>query len=498
MRNLQGRIRFWAGIAAVVAIAVGSVVAAVLVYENDHRDFHNMQRDEAMRAAHQAESVAALSIGELSGAAAFVQAEHKPTKHEFSVIGQSLLREGVLNAAAYLPRVPDSERAGYERAQGHPIIERIGGIGGGLRPAAKRPVYFPLTYVTTYEGPLRALGYDLGSDPERAPFLRRARDTGEPVATPLVPLLLGGLGANVFRAVYRDGAPTATRAERRRALVGYTAGSFRVGDLAALAIGALPDNAEAQLRGDGKVAVGPRSELSDSATAPIHIADSTWLLTVDDPGGPSLGLPLAIGVMGIALGALLASLIVSWSRRERMEELERQASEDSLTGLNNRRRFEEELAAAMARSRREGSTGALLILDLDEFKRVNDSRGHPAGDRVITEVAAVLRRRIRESDTLARLGGDEFAVILSRCSREEATIAAEGIARELREHRADGEPEPITASVGVAMFGEDPRTSLATVVSEADTAMYAAKDAGRDSVRLFDPASLQEDARDPR
>ena len=79
-----------------------------------------------------------------------------------------------------------------------------------------------------------------------------------------------------------------------------------------------------------------------------------------------------------------------------------------------------------------------------------------------------------------------------------ATTRAEARAYGLREHRVDGEQEPITASVGIAMFGEDPRTSLATVVSEADTAMYAAKDAGRDNVRLFDPASLREDARDPR
>ncbi|HEY8502511.1 MAG TPA: diguanylate cyclase [Solirubrobacterales bacterium] len=491
------RKRFWIGIVAVVLVAVGSVVAAVLVYNNDRSDFHQMQRDEAIRAAHQAESVAALSIGELSGAAAFVQAEQNPTKHEFSVIGRSLLREGVLNAAAYLPRVSASERADYEREQGHPIIEKRA-AGVGLQPAAERPVYFPLTYVTTYEGPLRALGYDLSVDSERGSFLRHARDSGEPVATPLVPLLLGGTGANVFHAVYRDGAPVATRAERRRALIGYTAGTFRIEDLAAVATAALPKETESQLWVDGKLAIGATGELDDAATAPIHIADRTWLLAVADPGGPGLSLPLALAVMGIALAALLASLIVSWSRRERMEELERQASEDSLTGLNNRRRFEEELAAAMARSRRHGSTGALLMIDLDEFKRINDSRGHPEGDRVIREVAAVLRRRIRESDTLARLGGDEFAVILSRCSPEEATTAAEGIARELREHRGDGEAEAITASIGIAIFGEDPRTSPATVISEADTAMYAAKDAGRDSVRVFDPLWLQEQAPEPR
>ncbi|HEX5526663.1 MAG TPA: diguanylate cyclase [Solirubrobacterales bacterium] len=489
--------RFWIGIAAVVAIAVGSVVAAVGVYVNDHDDFDNMQREDAVRAAHQAEALAALSVGKLSTAAAFAQTQARLTRHEFRVISRTLLGDGALDGAAYVPQVPAARRVAYERSHGVEIRER--GFGPILQRAGSRPVYYPVTFGTSELGrPQKVRGYDLGSDPLRARVLGRARDTSRAVATPLVRLLIGGSGINVFWPVYRDGSPVATTAERRQALTGFIAGSFRVHDVAAAALAALPEDVKVQLRIDGRPAFGPAQGLEDAASVPIHIADRTWLLVVKDPGGPSVSLPIALAGLGLLLAALLASLIVGWSRNERMQELQRQAGEDSLTGLNNRRRFEEELAAAMARSRREGSTGALLILDLDEFKRVNDSRGHPAGDRVITEVATVLRRRIRKSDTLARLGGDEFAVILSRCSREEATLAAEGIARELREHRADGEQEPITASVGIAMFGEDPRTSLATVVSEADTAMYAAKDAGRDSVRLFDPSALREDARDPR
>ncbi|MGN6662690.1 MAG: diguanylate cyclase domain-containing protein [Solirubrobacterales bacterium] len=489
------RTRFWIAIAAVVLIAVGSVVAAVLVYENDRDDIQNVQRDEAMRAAHQAESTVALSIGKLTTVAAFAQTQKQLDRHEFSVIGRSLLGDGALDGAAYIPRVPAARRAEYERRLGVEIRERR--FGPFLRRAAARPVYFPVTFGTHESRTPQLHGFDLGSDPLRARFLRRARDTGKALATPLVRLLIGGTGINVFRPVYRDGAPVATVSERRRALTGFIAGSFRVQDVTAAAIAVLPADAKVQLWADRRLAFGPAGELEGAATVPIHIADRTLVLAVDDPGGPSIGLPLAIAVTGIALAALLASLIVGWSRRERMQELERQVGEDSLTGLGNRRRFEEELAAAMARSRREGSTGALLMLDLDDFKRVNDSRGHPAGDQVIKEVAAVLRGRIRESDMLARLGGDEFAVILSRCGREEAVLAAEAIGRKLREHQVDGEPEPVTASVGIAMFGEDPRTSLTTVVSEADTAMYAAKDAGRDKVRLFDPAALQEEARDP-
>jgi diguanylate cyclase (GGDEF)-like protein len=175
-----------------------------------------------------------------------------------------------------------------------------------------------------------------------------------------------------------------------------------------------------------------------------------------------------------------------------MRELGRQAGQDALTGLGNRRRFEEDLAATLARSRRDGTTGALLMLDLDRFKQVNDSHGHPAGDRVIKEVAETLRRRTRATDSLARLGGDEFAVILPRCSREEALIAAEAVADELRRHHPQDSLDPLTVSIGIALFGGDQRASVAAVVADADAAMYAAKDEGRDSVRVFEPASVGE------
>jgi diguanylate cyclase (GGDEF)-like protein len=491
------RKRFWLGISAVVLIAVGSVLAAVLVYRKDHHDFHEMQREEAVRAAHQAEATAGLSIGKLSTAAAFAQTQQNLDRHEFRVIGRSLLGNGALDGAAYVPRVPAARRAEYERRVGVEIRERV--IGRVLRRSALHPVYFPVTFGTSEDGqPQVVRGFDLGSDPLRARFLRQARDTGKAVATPLVRLLIGGSGINVFRPIYRDGAPVATVAERRRALTGFIAGSFRVQDVAAAALAVLPADVEVQVRVDRQVAFGPAGELEDAAGVPIHIADRTWLLVVNDPGGPSLSLPLALAVLGIALAALLASLIISWNRSERMQELERQASQDSLTGLDNRRRFEEDLAAAMARSQRYGSTGALLMLDLDGFKRVNDSHGHPAGDRAIKEVAAVLQQRTRASDSLARLGGDEFAVILPRCSAQEATLAAEALERELREHGSDGDSGAITASIGVAMFGEDPRMSVATLISEADTAMYAAKDAGGDTVRIFDPLAVREDAPEPR
>ncbi|HEV7769942.1 MAG TPA: diguanylate cyclase [Solirubrobacterales bacterium] len=486
------RLRFWLGLTAVLLIGIGSAAAAIIVHADDSADFHEMQRDEAARSARQAEAVAELSVGQLASAAAFFQAESDFSRHDFAVIARPLLQEGALSATAFVARVPSGGRAAYERRHGVPISEPS---ADGPKPARMRAEYLPVTYAVSELGVAAPAGYDLGADPERAPFLRRARDLGTPVATPPVDLLIGGVGINVYRPVYRDGAPTRTMRQRRAALIGFAAGAFRVEDLAAAAASSVSDAAEVQLRIDGEPVFGEEGRLEDAAGAPIHIADRTWLLVVRDSNRPDVSLPLLLAGVGISLAALLGALILVWSRKERMQELEREAGQDALTGLKNRRRFEEDLETAVARSRREGTTGALLMLDLDHFKQVNDSLGHPAGDKLIKEVAAVLRRRARESDVLARLGGDEFAVVLPHCSLSEAQVVGEAIAAAVREHRPDVTgARPVTASIGIAMFGEDSRVSPELVASEADTAMYAAKDAGRDRVQVFDPLAVRDEA----
>jgi diguanylate cyclase (GGDEF)-like protein len=481
------RLRFWLGFSVVAAIAVGSVALALIVHDRESHSFEQTQRSEAGRAAHQVEALAGLSVGQLASAAAFYQAEGHFSRHEFDVVADSLLEAGVLTATGFVESVPRPERARFERSHGYPILER--GPLGELRRARPRAEYFPLAFAAS-ASPLSVqvpLGYDIGSDPFRGPYLLGARASDRPSATPVMRLPVGGTGINVFRPVYRDGAPVATAAERRAALVGFAVGAFHVPDLARAANNALPNDVAVSLVERGRPVAGPSLPREEAAAAPIRIADRTWLLVVRDPSRPGVDLPVLIALVGLSVAALLAALVLIWSRNDRMQELRRQASHDSLTGLKNRRRFEEDLRAELARSGRYSVPGALLMLDLDHFKQVNDTLGHPAGDRVIAEIAEAMRGRTRETDVLARLGGDEFAVILPRCSLGEAQAVAAEIATAVRERMSGEESMPaVTTSIGIAPFGPEWKLNYEAVLAKADAALYAAKGSGRDTVRTFD------------
>jgi diguanylate cyclase (GGDEF)-like protein/PAS domain S-box-containing protein len=173
-------------------------------------------------------------------------------------------------------------------------------------------------------------------------------------------------------------------------------------------------------------------------------------------------------------------------RRTMERELRHMADHDPLTGLLNRRGLEAELERHVNHVNRYGDRGALLVLDLDHFKAVNDTLGHEAGDRLIVNVATLLSGRLRSSDAVARLGGDEFAILLPDSSAEVAQHVAEQIVADIHQNAVIEQGQSIrhvTASVGVTMFTQG-QANAESVLVDADLAMYDAKEAGRDQVAI--------------
>jgi diguanylate cyclase (GGDEF)-like protein/PAS domain S-box-containing protein len=202
--------------------------------------------------------------------------------------------------------------------------------------------------------------------------------------------------------------------------------------------------------------------------------------------------PLALAVSPLEGGRLLLSLDDVTALRALEERLSALAHRDPLTGLPNRRLFEDRVLIALAQAHRYRHRVALIFLDLDRFKAVNDGLGHAAGDELLKEVAERLQAAVREGDTVARVGGDEFTLLLPGIHYAEDLAA---ISRKLIEslHRPfalPGRELSVTASGGISLYPEDGEDG-ASLLKSADTAMYRAKERGRDNFQLFSPAMAE-------
>ncbi len=170
------------------------------------------------------------------------------------------------------------------------------------------------------------------------------------------------------------------------------------------------------------------------------------------------------------------------------EQLQHQAFHDTVTGLANRALFHDRVHHALERRGRDGQELAVLLLDLDDFKAVNDSLGHAVGDRLLTEVGNRLRTLVRGADTVARMGGDEFAVLMEEARQEEAGEAAERIVEGLKApFLLDGKDVLVRASLGIAIVEADAIQGTEEVLRNADVAMYMAKAEGKGRYQIFEP-----------
>jgi diguanylate cyclase (GGDEF)-like protein len=193
------------------------------------------------------------------------------------------------------------------------------------------------------------------------------------------------------------------------------------------------------------------------------------------------GTPLALAAVHQSSFVVVAGITMFGFRhmRRTQDELQRMATHDHLTATLNASAFSRRLAEELRRLRRYPRPGALIYLDLDNFKGLNDAHGHQVGDAVLRRAADALRRAVREVDIVGRLGGDEFAVLMPETDGAVATAAARRLSDGIRQS-FDGKPA-VTASVGVVSFGAS-EASVDDLLRRADQAMYQAKRAGKDQV----------------
>jgi len=399
-----------------------------------------------------------------------------------SVIANNLsLTNGLAAFVAANPDLSQEEFAAYARN----VIARE----PSLRNLAAAPGLV-VRYVYPREGNEAVLGLDYRANPAQREVAERVLQSGDLVVAGPVELVQGGTALIGRAPVYIDapGRPRVTWG-----LVSAPIDVHKVLQLAGLE-DPLPDGLRIAIRGkDGKgehgeVFHGDAGVFEDrgAITVPVLIGGGSWQIGAV-PGqdlrtryGAWVIRLFALVLLALVLNALRANARARARERQYAVALERQANFDPLTGLPNRPLFRQQLESAIARSGRTGARHALLFIDLDEFKSVNDNLGHDAGDQLLIDVGRRIRGCVRASDTVARLSGDEFTAILYDIVAEESiSRVADAIVEALgRAHRI-GEHEVFCgASVGVAVYPDDASSADALMI-KADQAMYAVKRSGR-------------------
>ncbi|RRJ82384.1 putative bifunctional diguanylate cyclase/phosphodiesterase [Aestuariirhabdus litorea] len=377
----------------------------------------------------------------------------------------------------------------------HGVIQAIGGVSNlQLAPDGVIRKVYPL------EGNEKALGHDILNDDSRREEAHKAIASRRMTLAGPFELVQGGIaviGRNpVF--IYRDG---------EEYFWGFTSALIFLEDLLEVTdLEALERKGyryrlsrfDPVSRQQVTFASSESPVAEDAFEYAIAVPNAQWRLAMSRPPSAldslfSLGYPVSF----------LAGLLVSWmvnlllrqpeTLRQVVEDKTRRLQElafyDPLTGLANRRLLHEQLELVLKRLHRDGDRAALLYLDLDDFKLVNDSMGHTAGDNLLAQVAQRLRSVVRESDLVARLGGDEFGILLQDTHEPSAiTRVCDKLIRAIEEPLTVGGKEfLVSVSIGVTLLPEDGRT-VETLLRNADLAMYDAKREGKHQYRLFNDA----------
>ncbi len=417
-----------------------------------------------------------------------------------------------IQAIGVVELVPSQRKDGHISA-----MRRLGFVDYEIHPEGPRDVYAPIIQREPYFGRNRArLGFDPWSDPVRRLAMEKARDSSMAALSGKVRLTIDAEvdappSFVMYLPLFAQGQPHGSVTQRRAHLAGWVYIAFRMSDFMASLYGTLPQGLTLAIFDDvdlSEAALLYRSAedsarrqrpAEDLLTANEYLvaAGHTWTLSMstlpefETRFGHDAASVIAMAGTGLSLlVALLAWMMVTGRVRvQRLaaamtEELRHLAQHDSLTGLPNRALFSDRLNHELVRAKRHGEHFALIFLDLDNFKLINDNFGHAVGDLVLQQIALRLRDSIRASDTVGRIGGDEFVVLMPELPESNDALGlAEKIRQAVRQPIAIDDRELVmSCSLGVAIYPDDGTDEIA-LTKNADTAMYQAKENGRDSVR---------------
>lgn len=505
-------------LAVIVLVILGMLVSgAAYIWESRQEQQRLAQRFEFLAKEHAALMQAAIerALGSLQSTGAFFNASKEVTREEFYLfLKDRIALHPDIHGIEWLPRVRDIERDKFEAdapAAGladYQITELDS--AGKLIRAKRRLEYFPVFYAEPMEKNHKALGYDSYSRNTSRPTMEQARDIGTILAS--IPFTLiqdqeAALTTILYQPVYQPGPTPKTVAERREKLAGFVVVLLRIPDLARQAVSRMSSTGLDWRLVDTSLPAGKQylhyasSQQTHTALREADSARFNTSVALQIPGRDwrMEFVPTAAFLRyyaatkqwlilwtGLALTASLALYV--GSRIRRILESERAARRDYLTGLPNRALLAERLDHALAMAERDGSHLAVLFLDLDRFKHVNDSMGHSAGDKLLNQVADRLSRALRKEDTLARMGGDEFVVVMEHVQQgRDAAILAEKLIQTLLQPIEIGDIQLyMTASIGISLYPRD-ATTAEGLVSDADAAMYRAKESGRNTFQFYTP-----------
>jgi diguanylate cyclase len=460
----------------------------------------------------------------------FFEASEDVSREEFETFGTRLLQgQRAVQNFSWVPLVSRAERARHEhlaRWEGIPKYEiKALTVDDKIIPSPERIEYLPI-YYSTFERGARVYGIDLMSQPIIRNRLEPARDNNQLSAVPEFYLHSrdGAVHGFLFSLpVYRRDMAIDTVEQRRAHLIGFVHGAFQTSeaiefilktsttqrglDIYLYLADAAPDAAPLHVH-SSRLRSSPalpksRQELRGvpHVSGILHAGDARWAMAaVPIPNGPiatrhdRAWLVLIASLLSSAGAVLYLRSSMRHAQRlmQANGEIMTLAQRDSLTGLFNRREFNTRLATLFADGRSGRAPFAVLYFDLDHFKDVNDTLGHPTGDRLLKQVAERVQSVLRQSDVVARFGGDEFAIILTDADAATAMTLATRINDILAQpFTIGGNHVHITASIGIALCTAETATPE-TLIMHADVALYRAKEDGRNCAR-FHSADLDHD-----